>query len=492
VSGWGLPPLTDWGQILYSAFRPETYGADPTGQSDSTSALVACRAAAVAAAAPVWLEGTYVIGSTQTLQAGEWLHLANRSSRIIGNFSGSRLFQSAGFGTPTKANDIRIDGPGRIGRSAIGQSGDILGIYGDRFTMLETVIDTFSQGRAFYGGGDHHYVWRVKAQVNDGLTGTGGWRFAVGRYSRMIQLDISSGDDALQLVPEGNGANSMFNVGDIEHTWYESCVGQSAAARGIAVLFVANGSGLGQMSTNIRYCGFRDCDVIGNARGLVIENLDSYGEISDIVLAGCSFDLTGAQTTFAEDCLVWENPANAAFFTGGHVLGPLRAITLEDLSITNSVAQQAPLRAIGAVENLVIERPKLYLPASASGCLIELTGGTTYRIKGGYLDGQSAAHPVVLIGAGGVLTNDAQVDGTRIVGIGSSQYAVNANAAPGFHMRRTRCEPGATQTLTKGFRTGATTTNARVRDNDFGALGATPFTDLGTGTQHSGNVGMGD
>ena len=91
-----------------------------------------------------------------------------------------------------------------------------------------------------------------------------------------------------------------------------------------------------------------------------------------------------------------------------------------------------------------------------------------------------------------MLTNDAQVDGTRIVGIGSSQYAVNANAAPGFHMRRTRCEPGATQTLTKGFRTGATTTNARVRDNDFGALGATPFTDLGTGTQHSGNVGMGD
>lgn len=490
---WGLPPVIDWGQILYSAIRPESFpGCDPTGQSDSTAAIVAARAAALSAGAVCWCEGIYKVTAGQTLQPGEWTHLPQRSSRIIANFSGNAMYASAGIGLGTKANDIRFTGPGKIGRNAIGQTGDIFHLYGDRFVAQDLVIDTFSQGRAFYGGGDHHFVWKVKAQNNDGLTGTGGWRFAVGNYSRMIGLDISSGDDALQLVPEGASANSLFNIGDITHTYYEHCVGQSAAARGIAVLFVAAAGSFGQMSTNILHSGFRDCDVIGNARGLVVENLDSYGMIYDVLLSGCHFDLTGAQTTFAEDALIWENPANAASFTGGHVLGPLRQVTLEDLAITNSAAQSAPLRVIGATENTNIIRPNLYLPASAVECLIELTGGTTYRVRDGYLDGQSQAHPVIVGGAGGVQTTDILVDGTRIVGIGSSQYAFNANAVTTPRMTNTRCEPGAAQTLTKGFRTGAATTNARLRDNDFGQLGAGPLTDLGTGTQHTGNVGLAD
>lgn len=492
---WGLPPFIDWSQIMYSAIRPESFpGCDPTGQSDSTSAIVAARAAALSAQAPLWLEGQYLISSTQFLQGsigsgqGEWLHLPRPSSRIIANFNGS-MFTTNGFATPTKQNDIRITGPGKIGRSSIGQTGDILHFYGDRFTMLETVIDTFSQGRAFYGGGDHHFIWKVKAQNNDGQISTGGWRFAVGNYSRMIGLDISSGDDALQLVPEGSSANSMFNVGDITHTYYEHCVGQSAAARGIAVLFIAGGGSQGQMSTNIMHSGFRDCDLIGNARGLVIENLDSYGMIFDLLLSGCRFDMTGAQTTFDADALVWENPANAAFFSG-HVLGPLRQITLEDLAVTNPVATVAPLRVIGATESVNIVRPTLVMPSSASTAIMDLTGGTSIHVRDGYLDMAGQAHPCILGGQGGTLTADIQIDGTRVVGLASSQIAFNMNAVTTPKISHTKTEIFAGATAVVGARTGATTTNARIRDNDWAA---TPtLTDTGTGTQHTGNVGLAD
>ena len=491
---WGILP--DWGQILYSAVRPEQYGAGGQGQTDDTAALVAARAAALSAGAVCWCEGVYNVGSTQVLQANEWLHLPVRGvsggpqgSRIIGNFSGSRLIQTAGFGSATKANDVRITGPGRIGRQSIGQSGDILGIWGDRFIMQETTIDTFSQGRAFYGGGDRHWVWRVNAQNNDGLTGTGGWRFAAGNYSRMVGLNIQSGDDCLQFTPAGATSDPLWNVGDTTHCFYEHCIGQSAAARFMVALFQASGAGLGQMSTNILHSGFTDCHGIGNARGLFVTNRDSYGMIYGLVFRGCGIDLTGAQTTFGEDAYIFEDPSSSGSFTG-HVLGPLRGTVLDDLSITNSAANLAPLRVIGATESTEISRPRFQMQSNAATALIELTGGNGFHVVGGLLDMQNVAKPCILGGAGGTLSADIQIDRTRVIGLASSQIAFNMNAVTTPKISRTKTEIATGATAVVGARTGATTTNARIRDNDWAA---TPtLTDLGTGTQHTGNVGLAD
>ena len=473
-----------------NVFYPETYGAAADGTTDDTTAVVNCIAAAVAAGGIAMFLKQYRITSQLVLQANTWLHLKFASTHIIGDFSGPQLITSAGYSTATKQNDIRITGPGKIGRKTTAQTGDIFRIWGDRFVCMQVEINTYGGGRAFYGGGDRHLCFGNKAMVNDGQIGSGGWRYMGGSYSKFIGMHIESGDDCLQFVPSAQQTDPLFNQ-SISHCWYEHCTGISASARFMAVVLTST-SNPGQMTCSITHSGFRDCHGTGNQRGINVTNRDSSGSIEDITFSGCSVDMSGGNTTFAEDVLVKQDTSTAASFPGGTSVGPVRNIRFDGFSITNSVAQTAQIRVEGACENVALDDLRLTMVASAAECLIEISGPITVKVGRGRLDMSGIALPCILVGAGGTATTDVQVDGTRFVNVAALQYAVNFNACATPQMRHTRVEPASGVSTAKSWRTGTTTTNARIRDNDFSLLTGTHWSDTGTGTQHSGNAGMSD
>lgn len=475
-------------QPQYNIIYPESFG-PPTG--DDTARINAAIAysnslnlAAGGCVSVVKFLFTYTTTSTILLPANIWLHFQFAATRVNGNFAGSRIFDSGDGTATTKANGIRISGPGSFGRVSNTQTFNPIRVYGDNFVMLQTQIITWGGGVAMYGAGNNWYHWRAGCSNSDGNVGSGGWRYAGGNYSLFDGLTVVSGDDALQFTPAGQASDPLWNI-SISHCRYVNCTGGSVSAR-FMVAILTSSINPGAMTNSITHCVFDNCHGTGGQRGVYVYNRDSNNAqaIYNIAFNNCSVDVAGSIVQ-SEDVKVQADTTG----TLGAGVGPVRHIVFDHFTILNPVGS---LRSfyVNNAEDVELTDCDLTANPSATESIVTVNVGTCNTITRGRLDLGGTAISAILNEGGAI---DTRVVGTRILGVANATFAIRWTTAAGGLIRDTTITPTSGTTTSKAWSATAGSTNLRVRDNDFGALTNVPvFTDAGTGTQHSGNIGMGD
>lgn len=198
-------------------------------------------------------------------------------------------------------HDFGIAGPGKLRARTATQTGNLIGVAGDRIVLDGFTTDTWNGGRHTVLVGDDCRARDLNwpgGLVPEGSSGSGngGLRYMGGSRFRVVGSHCESGDDVWQVVPAG-GLNAQLEPGDpffsidVDDVIYLRCTGRSSSGR---LMVVGNQDGeddrKARMWNNIRGVRFIEIDGYNGGSGFVVQNKSSSGEIADITAEYCTVD----------------------------------------------------------------------------------------------------------------------------------------------------------------------------------------------------------
>lgn len=446
------------------------YDGSPTSPAVLQAALNAQTGPLALGAGVVLLTGGIDVVSGMELEVA-------RGAKILKGYNGGSGTGGAIFRNPTyttKVNDVKITGEGIIAASGTFDGG-IVSIYGDRTVLQGWTCNKWQGSRAIVIDGDDVKCHRLDVFGSPNATNNGGLRVTGGKRFSGSNLRIISGDDALQFVPVGNPADSLFNH-SIEDGVYENCTFESTAARGMVVA-IANSAGDAtvNMTANVLNVHFTDCFGIGGAAAVVITNDNSSGRVDGVYFNGGATDMLNSQGTMITSEIFIRR--------GGAGVGALRNVVFDKHDIRNprgitahTLGQPSEIFFVnmdGVRSSLVPTAP-----------IMDLTG-TDVQIIGGTYDGKNTGANVIEFAnaSGGDAPVRPVVRDAKVIDIADGFYGIQATNTTQPTIRDTQFVEHTGATTARAFRYTSSVTNGSARNNDLTQISAaSKFTNAGTGT----------
>jgi hypothetical protein len=199
----------------------------------------------------------------------------------------------------TPPSNVRIQGGrwGKLGGAAATATGSVFGLEVDGLQLVETIVDGWTDGRAYNLAGNGHRHVRPR-MINPASTlQTGGMRLWYGADFDCDGLEGASGDDCAQPVTAFDPAGFWF--GSISNVRFRNAYVRSLAARGAAVSLPAQNGATpvaAGMANEIRGVLYDNCHFISGSDGhpVSVQNQFSSGSVRGVTFSRCVFDHAGS------------------------------------------------------------------------------------------------------------------------------------------------------------------------------------------------------
>lgn len=360
-----------------------------------------------------------------------------------------------------KVNNFSVRGGSWGADNPERRRGNVFNIYGDDFECEDVRVDGWSKGRAWLVVGDGTRLTDCTAINSTGLVGDGGIRVAGGSGGIAIRCHVESGDDALQFVPVGDGSttNPTLYSRSIRDWRFVDCSGSSTEARFMNAT-LQNRDDDAVMNASIIDVSFEGCHGKGGSSYAArVMNENSTGSIDGVTFRNCS---VVGRSDIQAGIAVQRYPEN---FSGK--LGAVRDVSL--VNVTVSGVSPAALSCRGGIDYLNVSGCDLGGAVDVSGTRNSRVVDTTIRATGtgnvvalGTVDRPGSTSKVAPMRTEGFL-----LSACRIVGLTSTNLAINSIRSAGTTIQRTSFSAASSAPDARGLRVGGETDGIVVQDNDF-------------------------